>query len=487
MAWSSVLFALEVNVAEPGTLGELVEDKDATQLVVSGVIDARDLLFITEDMNLLEGVDLSATKILSYRSDEPCFADVLDYEADAIPPYCFFDKKYTSVVLPSGLKHIGEGAFAGCKSLQAVTFPVSLESIGRYAFSACDGILSVVLPGSVTSIEIGAFSRCGALKTADLSALSASCEWGANIFADCKSLENVNVGNNTIRISAGAFSGCNALKSVTLGDNPALVSIGEEAFTSTGLTLFDFDSCSGLKVIGRWAFAGVALSEVVLPASVETIGEGAFFYNKALAGITLPSSVTEVNDFVLSGCDALSSVELSNGTTTVGRYALSSTQITTLELPASLTYVGDRAMENNTSLVSIDVLATTVPELGEDVFAGIEQSTVSLIVPEGCVLLYQTADQWKEFQIEGDLSTIEESLGVDDAIKVYFEGRVLCVEANTDIEGLNVYEPGGVQLVSNNPRASSVSIDMSAMGGNIYIVTVRLGNGKIKIVKLLRK
>lgn len=486
MAWCSVAFAIEVNVTEPGTLGKLVEDKDATQLVVSGVIDARDLLFITEDMNLLEGVDLSEAQIVAYSGTEPCFADVLDYEADAIPAYCFFDKKYTSVVLPSGLKRIGEAAFAGCNRLEAVTFPTSLESIGRYAFSACEAISAVVLPGSVTNIESGAFSRCDALKTADLSALSASCEWGVNLFTDCKALESVNIGSNATKISAGAFSGCGALKTVTLGDNPALVSIGEEAFASTGLTSFDFVSCSGLNVIGRWAFAGVALSEAVLPASVETIGEGAFFCNKALSGIALPSSVTEVNDFVLSGCGALSSVTLSEGTTTVGRYALGNTQMTTLQLPASLTYVGDRAMEDNTALVSIDVLAETVPELGEDVFAGIDQSSVTLTVPDGSILLYQTADQWKEFRIEGDLSTLEESLRTD-AIRVYFEDRVLCVEANVDIEGLNVYEPGGVQVVSTNPRASSVRIDMSAMGGKLYIVTVRLGSGKIKTVKLLRK
>lgn len=480
-------FALEINVASAGELSSAVEDKSADRLVVKGVIDARDLKFIAEEMTSLETLDLSGAQIVAYKGGLPCFADVLEYDADVLPMYCFFDKEYTSVALPEGLKYIGEGAFAGCDRLASVTFPASLDSIGKYAFNACKAVSSVFLPEGVEKVAAGAFSRCTALKTADLSALSAECVLDANIFAGCTALESVNLGKSMVKVPAGAFAGCTALQSVAVGEDSALESIGEEAFVSSGIAAFDFASCSKLKVIGRWAFAGTALTDVALPASVETIGEGAFFCNTALQGITLPSAVTEVSDFVLAGCSSLTDVKVGQNTTSIGRYALGNTRMVSLNLPVSLTYMGDRAMENNTSLEAFEVQASVVPELGEDVFEGINQSTVALTVPEESVLLYQAADQWKEFKIVGDVSTVEESIGINDAVRAYFSDHILCVEAGITLTRVNVYEPGGVLLVSCAPASETAHIDMSSMGGSFYIVTVRLENGKMQTIKLIRQ
>ena len=49
-----------------------------------------------------------------------------------------------------------------------------------------------------------------------------------------------------------------------------------------------------------------------------------------------------------------------------------------------------------------------------------------------------------------------------------------------------VYEPNGVCLVSANPLSESVQIDMSTMGGHVYVVYVKLKNGKEKTFKLVR-
>ena len=41
--------------------------------------------------------------------------------------------------IPDGVKHIGEGAFKGCRSLKYVTIPDSVEYIGEEAFENAIG------------------------------------------------------------------------------------------------------------------------------------------------------------------------------------------------------------------------------------------------------------------------------------------------------------------------------------------------------------
>ena len=129
--------AIEVETVQAGDLSSLVTDCKATELIVEGDIDARDLKFISEEMTALSLLDLSKTNIKALKADKPCFGEVLEYAENVLPDYCFFAKDYEIVQLPNGLVEIGEGAFAGCKNLSSVSLPVSLKAIGKYAFSAC--------------------------------------------------------------------------------------------------------------------------------------------------------------------------------------------------------------------------------------------------------------------------------------------------------------------------------------------------------------
>lgn len=479
--------ALNVTSNTAGALGLSVSDKTATELTVTGVVDVRDIKFIADEMPNLKTLDLSAVQIVGYTGKTVYFADALEYDDNELPEYCFFDKNYEAVSLPSSLKYIGKCAFAGCDRLASVTFPTALDSIGDYAFNSCEALTSVVLPQSVVVVAKGAFSRCIGLKTVDLSVQSAECVWGDNVFANCTALESVILGNKIANIPAGMFAGCTSLEKVDLGENPALSSIGEDAFISTALATFDFEACTRLKVIGRWAFGGTQLAGVTLSASVESIGEGAFYYNTALKGITLPSGVTELSDFVLGESGALvEGVSVGSKTASIGRYAFSGSKMATISLPSSLVYIGDGAFADNTAMTEMKVYAQNVPELGEDVFAGMEQSSVRLRVPEESVILYRAAEQWKEFDIYDPNSGIED-LMTSDNLKIYFSDKVLNIVADKNISLIRVYEPGGVMLVSSAPGVERVAVDMSGMAGCLYVVSVQLENGKTKTVKLIRQ
>ena len=61
---------------------------------------------------------------------------------------------------------------------------------------------------------------------------------------------------------------------------PSLRTIVESAFAGSGLTSADMSGCTSSIVVGAWAFAdNGSLCEVNMPATITSLGEGAFFYS----------------------------------------------------------------------------------------------------------------------------------------------------------------------------------------------------------------
>ncbi len=70
------------------------------------------------------------------------------------------------LMIPDGVKRIGNAAFHDC-DMSAVVLPEGLESIGHHAF-ACTSLMDVTLPSTVRKIGEGAFSYCTLLRWAHL-------------------------------------------------------------------------------------------------------------------------------------------------------------------------------------------------------------------------------------------------------------------------------------------------------------------------------
>lgn len=76
----------------------------------------------------------------------------------------YYNKNLTSIVIPSSVTSLGEGAFGDCSALTKVTVNGSaLQNLGNFCFSST-GIGSIVLPGSVKSVGTNAFAYCSKLK-----------------------------------------------------------------------------------------------------------------------------------------------------------------------------------------------------------------------------------------------------------------------------------------------------------------------------------
>ena len=268
----------------------------------------------------------------------------------------------TETVIPAGVAGIGAETFDGCTALTAASVPSSVTAIGAKAFDGCTALTGIAL-NSVKTIGAEAFAGSG-LTQVSVSATTL----GERAFSSCASLASASLSGMT-SIPAGCFAGCVKLAAMTIPNS--VTEIGANAFDGCSI-LASVSLGSGVETVGAEAFADCALTSLVLPDQLTTLGDGAFRNNPAIARITFGAGIAAVGDNAFAGNATIERLTVPKTVTQIGAGTFADwSKLNTLTIVGnSLASIGSKAFANAALLAAIYAEPTTVPAIASDSFSG---------------------------------------------------------------------------------------------------------------------
>lgn len=178
---------------------------------------------------------------------------------------------------------------------EEVAVPHGITKIGNYSFCGCE-IKRIRLPDSVTDIGDGAFLN--AVSLTDVPIPGTVRNMGHSVFASCAKLQAVRLPDGLCEVPDHTFSSCSSLEEARLPDS--VVTIGAYAFEHTKVPPSIL--CQGnIKTIKNRAFEDVDWEECVIPETVETVQEGAFWSISRLKKVTFCGSVEKIHEDAFDG------------------------------------------------------------------------------------------------------------------------------------------------------------------------------------------
>lgn len=242
---------------------------------------------------------------------------------------------------------------------------------------------------------------------------------------------SVNLPNTLTYMGFGAFYGCITLQSI---DIPASVDTIQAICFNTDSALTSVTLHQGIKHIGFATFQGCShLTSINIPTTLTSLSSSLFFYCKSLPNIIIPSSITSIGSSAFAKCYALSSIYTE-------------------------------------SFIPVDLSSSP------GVFTGVDTNTCILYVPLGSLFLYESANQWKDFN-----SIIQFDIGINTAntetFKAFVENSYLNIWEIPYGDDVSVYTLQGVEIFNQKYSSHRLQFRLPATG--IYILKVGSKNGKI--------
>ena len=309
---------------------------------------------------------------------------------ESIGRLAFWQTGITKIVIPAGVKEIGDQAFAyssvqsaelnckdafidasvfaNCSALISVSFCDGFKALGDKMFYNCSSLETVVLPAGVTWLGVETFRNSGLISIVipdSVEHIGEEAEVAAEVgtknylFADCARLTSVVLSSNLVTMSAYCFYNCAALESITYngfeGEGNSLPKtltvVGSYAFTNTQ-SLLQLDM-PAVKDVGQYVFGDTDKKEgetslasgivTVSMPSLETVGVGLFRNCTALESVTLNNNLKALGSYMFANCTALKNITLPEELTYMSTYTFQKSGLTSIVIPSKVQHMGNSA------------------------------------------------------------------------------------------------------------------------------------------------
>lgn len=320
---------------------------------------------------------------------------------------CFANySKMRTIILPESLRQIGSSSFINCVLIQEIDIPKGVEAISKNAFEGCTGLYKVLIPDSVKEILSGAFKGCTNITAIvlpeSITVISNNC------FEDCTNLLNAPLTPKVQSIQAEAFKNCEKIVSILIPGS--VVDICESAFEGclelNGITVDPTNKCySSDTNRALYNFNKTRLilcppkvaHNFVIPPSVVEFNKAAFqscsskfivefdkssssvisivpdylFAMTGLESIDIPDSVTFIGDRTFLNCKFLETVKVSNNLVHIGSETFKKcTKLVSIKLPRTLSQIGKSTFESCNALIDVTIdVQSSLSKINESLFS----------------------------------------------------------------------------------------------------------------------
>ena len=291
----------------------------------------------------------------------------------------FYNSGLQWISITGKITAIEPWTFSGCP-LRVMCIPDGVTSIGYRAFYNCKELCSIYIPDSVKSIDNYAFTMEGS-RYDRLRVFYGNDRYNWNtLTADHTSgrLKNASVTYGYGRLSANDISGTGSCGPYEMGkyDKVQWTYTADGTLTIRGSgPMNDFRRMSGGSgsewYTRPWTVYMPAVHSVVIEEGLTSVGSCAFCEDSGqLATVQLPESLTSIGQGAFGTCTALRSVSIPKNVTTIGHSAFSDcTSLTSITIPEGVTAIDAFTFSGCTSLGTVK-LPATLTTIGDYAFYG---------------------------------------------------------------------------------------------------------------------
>ena len=351
---------------------------------------------------------------------------------------------------------IASHLFVNDVEIHDLVIPDGVKTIGNWQFYQFSGLTSVKIPSSVTSVGRECFALCSSLKTVEIgdnASQEAATVLGQRAFYHSDNIDSIFLGNNVAELGKEAFGYIKRVRNVVIPNS--VKTMGTHVFCSCE-NLESVQLSENLKRI-EWASFGscYSLKSIIIPDGVEYLGESAFGYCTSLAEVKLPSNLKKIDWCVFENCTNLTSIEIPDLTHTIYIRAFNGcSKLKTLTLGKRVQTIQNGAFANCPLLEDVYCRANTPPTCNDSFYDSYIEY-IKLHVPAESVDAYKAADPWKKFKsIEAMDDPIPEIQKCEKPTISYENGKLIyhcetegatCQSTITNAD-INSYSGNEVQL-----------------------------------------
>lgn len=291
---------------------------------------------------------------------------------------CFRTSKISSLTLPASLKKIGHSNFP--PTLTAITIPPLIEEFFVDNVAECDKLTSINVDEKNTKYK----AVDGILYTYDMTEI---------LFCPNAKTGKVIIPNTVKRIGDYCFYRCKSLKAIIIP--PTVEYIGEKAFCYSSLEKLVVPN--SVKAIGSGCFMNTDIAESLkLSTQISVLPESCFTDANIKKLLFSFSHITEIGNHAIGNQknDILSSVVSFESLQLLGVSALNNcSEADTFEFFSKLTRIEDGAFSNTWDNVNIRYFSSCPIRLPMNAFQGLSDNA-TLVVPKGSKIIFQNAAPW---------------------------------------------------------------------------------------------